>query len=149
VASTAAFWPTSGRADATRLELAWNAPASCPSRNDVMSAIEQLLGQRTAVEPVAVRGDVSQTAGTWTVDLRWRTRGGEEQRRLQAESCAELARATALVVAFAIAPRTDVAAAVESEPPVAAQPLPATPPAKPPAARQRVAAAQSPAPPST
>jgi hypothetical protein len=107
VAAGVALHPTSLRAEPKRLDLTWNAPAACPDRDDVLRAIDALVGTPAPERetPVVVRADVVQQAGTWAVDIGWRSRAGEGERRLQAATCDELARATALVVAFAIAPQ--------------------------------------------
>src|SRR5690606_13592802 len=87
------------------LELTWQAPPECPQPDLVRAAIGELVGGAPD-EPIAtrieVRGSVATSPQGYQVWLSLRTREADEQRLLEAASCAELSRASALVVAFAI-----------------------------------------------
>jgi hypothetical protein len=125
-----------------RLELEWSAPPACPTRADVLQTIDSLLGRpaNDVLEaPLGVRARVDAIERIWTVELWWRASGVEQTRRLQATSCAELARAAALVVAFAIDPGGEALGTTETPA------LPAQGEAGPPVA-ERPAADREPAP---
>lgn len=107
------------------LALTWRAPPECPDADALRAAIAELVG-RAPGDPIAteieVRGTVLESSQGYQVWLSWRTPETDEQRLLEAASCAELARASALVVAFAIG--TDVGGA---EPTTGAPPATAAP----------------------
>jgi hypothetical protein len=129
-----------------RLELEWSAPPACPTRADVLQTIDSLLGRpaNDALEaPLTVRARVDAIERMWTVELWWRASGVEQTRRLQATSCAELARAAALVVAFAIDPGGEALGAAET-PALPAQPEARPPDAEPPALDRETAPVPTP-----
>jgi hypothetical protein len=84
-------------ASAEELVLEWDAPPGCPSAGDVHAQVAQLL-RRTPETRLSARADVRSDATGWHVVLE--TTVGE--RRLDAPSCDEIARAVALVLALAI-----------------------------------------------
>ena len=102
---------------AGRLLLKWSAPAECPSLAELHATIARLLGGTVylpAGRTIAVKAVVTQ-GQTWQLDLET---GSEAQRRtLRAESCAELAEATALIVALMVDARVVSAPQGPTRPP--------------------------------
>lgn len=91
------------RADDARsgLALTWDAPRGCPSRDAVVTAATRGRREKQDAE---LRADAKITKGAaWHVVLRTSQAGAPDgERRLEAASCAELADATALVLALAL-----------------------------------------------
>lgn len=84
--------------------LTWNAPAGCPSGAAVRGQVERILGGATNHRVVA-RADVTEAApADWSVHLVTDVDGARGERTLDANSCASLANATALIVALAVDP---------------------------------------------
>jgi len=85
-------------ASARAEDFAWNAPASCPTRPEVLARIERRFGAPLAGGGVVV--DVTHTRAefTATIDLRALTLANDV-RTLTAPSCSELADAVAVIVA--------------------------------------------------
>jgi hypothetical protein len=88
------------------LELDWNAPEGCPSAENVLAAIHQLMGapEVQGAPTLSVRGDIERHAAALTLKLGWRTDSMQAERTMESSSCDELARAAALVVALAADP---------------------------------------------
>jgi hypothetical protein len=107
-----------------QLLLEWNAPAECPSVEDLRAAVARLLGGKVELPPgrmVEVRATVTP-GSTWHVELEAGADAQKNRRALDSASCAELADATALIVALMID-----ANAVAASPPRPASPPPAAP----------------------
>jgi hypothetical protein len=120
-------------APAARLNLTWDAPAGCASREDVQAEITRLLGGHIAI---AHGGDLDARAAVergavWSVSLVTRHGGRTGRRTLEAPSCESAAQATALIVALMIDPDAVAANAHEDQ----AAPVPAPTPTIPVAAR--------------
>jgi hypothetical protein len=103
------------------IRLTWRAPPECPSGGDVIADARSLVIHREALEegaPITVEAVVGRVAGDrWSLTL---SVGGANQ-RLEASTCADLARAGALFLALLMDP--------ESEPSAPAPAPPAPPPA--------------------
>ncbi|WP_437676370.1 hypothetical protein [Sorangium sp. So ce131] len=91
------------------VDLDWIAPGGCSDRGRVLAEIEQRLGRSVAegggAPRLRARAEVSRNErGSW--DLHLTTTLGEttRSRELHGESCAELADAAALIIAFALDP---------------------------------------------
>jgi hypothetical protein len=100
-------------------ELVWDAPAECPSHDVVEREIARALGGAPRRD---VRADAKVeriAAASWRLHLATEVAGHVSHRELDAPTCAELAEATALVVAL------------ESGNEAAPSPPPRTPPAPP------------------
>ncbi len=100
-ASTAAAQPRGP------LSLTWDAPAGCPTRDEVIAAVERLRPhafQRPATHPVVAEGRVSPDGARWSLSLTTRAADGAGTRALTADTCAEAADAAAVVLALAIDP---------------------------------------------
>ncbi len=124
---------SSAYGQATPLELAWRAPAACPSRETVLDEVNQILGHASTGAPTRARVDVSSDeGGRWHAALSVRSRGVQGERDLEAESCSAIASAVALIVAVAVErgvppelPQQSTAAASPPVAPLAAPPPPA------------------------
>jgi len=117
------------------IELGWNPPKGCPEKNEVLAEIERLLGgpPEPREAPFVAEARLSQRGGRWAVVLTTRDARGSGERTVEGASCAEVANATALVIAIAFDPeRVAEVQRRESEPPVVA-PQPAAPAEPPPA----------------
>jgi hypothetical protein len=90
--------------------LDWNAPASCPDRDDVITRIASYLP--TLEQPprqvprarLRVDASVEQIADAWTVRLSMSGEHGGTVRSFSATTCEELADAVALVAAVSLDP---------------------------------------------
>ena len=121
------------------LTLTWDAPASCPSINDVRAEVERLVRFPPGQVPpaLAAQAHVETRDGRWHLWLRTERDGLPGERELEADSCASLAHAATLVMALAFG---------------AGDEAPAPPPPAPdrsprPASRPRVVEAPPPPPP--
>lgn len=85
------------------VDLAWSAPAECPSRAAVLGEVRGIL-EGGAPHPVDARAVVTRAGQRWHVELAIRSDQGSGERSLDADSCAELASAVALIVALAVDP---------------------------------------------
>jgi hypothetical protein len=129
------------------IALGWDAPAECPTQDQVLSDVRSLAVHRGAAAPtktIAVEAVVEKRAADrWSLTLAV----GSAQQRLEASTCAQLARAAALFVALVLDPSSRERAsaapgepAEESGPPVPA-PVPAlAPPTAAPMATHETAA---------
>jgi hypothetical protein len=123
------FLPTPAHADGA-VALAWSAPTGCPSRGDVMDEVQRILGGPTE-HTVTARADVVQLgARDWQVHLVTDVDGAAGERTLESDSCASLASATALILAWTIDPERARAVRSPERPP------PVGPPSPPPAGRR-------------
>lgn len=95
-----------------RVDLAWTAPASCPSREAVLAQIERLAaGPGDASRPpLDARAEVTEHAPD-RFELRLSLDGVERQ--LEGRTCAELGEATAVIVAIALDPEARAAPATK------------------------------------
>jgi hypothetical protein len=131
----------------------WEAPASCPTRDEVARAVARGVGER----PVEVRATVVEADATFTASLELRSTTGTSTRTLASPACATLVDAVVLLAVVAtdpvptlesIAPRLQEETAIP-QPTVAAppvEPLPmiaATPVAAPAPARTETKAPRS------
>ena len=95
----------SAQGTAPSIDLTWSAPAGCPSRAAVLAEIQTILeGSIATAHPVDARAAVTRTGARWHVELAIRSDQGSGERTLDADSCAELGSAVALIVALAVDP---------------------------------------------
>lgn len=94
-----------GQASAPGVDLAWSAPAQCPSRAAVLGEIQSILeGGAASAHAVQATAAVERDGPRWRVSLSIRSDQGAGVRALDADSCAALASAVALIVALAVDP---------------------------------------------
>lgn len=87
------------------LELTWVAPPECPTAADIRAAVAELVAAAEDPQPTKVTATVSmEEPGRWGLALDVDNDLVSGHRILEAESCADLAHATALVAAIAIDP---------------------------------------------
>jgi len=91
------------------LELDWSAPSDCPDEDSVRAAVERLVGRRLdpgAATPIYARAFILRPEnGRLRLDLSVTEPGAQpHERRVEAQRCAELADAAALIIALAIDP---------------------------------------------
>ena len=114
----AAVWPALARAEAGTVEIAWSAPADCPTTPDVEASVRDLLGRPPHLPDgrkleVKARAERKHDCGwSGTIETRLGTTTGS--RTIATESCRAVADATALIVALMIDP--DAVAARASPP---------------------------------
>jgi hypothetical protein len=104
------------------LELRWDAPASCPSADEVRAKIVELMQRPLGEEPthrIVVDATVTAGAAGFEVTLAVQTDAGASTRRFTAERCAELLMPSAVVVAIAIDPHVEGDVGVASPEPIA------------------------------
>jgi hypothetical protein len=90
-----------------RIELAWDAPVGCPTREVVLARVEQLLGESSTSndQPLDVRASITlQPDGTFRAALGTPQAGTDRLRTLEAATCVELAEASAVVIALVFSP---------------------------------------------
>jgi len=88
------------------LSVAWSAPATCPTAEDLERDVAQILGGPARPEP-PLRANVEVRAavdGTWRARLATTQGGAEGERELSGVDCEEVAHAVALVLALMVAP---------------------------------------------
>lgn len=102
-----------------RLVLEWTAPSACPQSSELRVMVARLLGgtiRLPAERTLDVRARVEQGT-TWQVEIETGSKPQVRRRLLEAESCAALADATALIVALMIDPKAVEEIACPSPPP--------------------------------
>jgi len=103
---------------AASLELEWRAPSGCPDRDWVLTEISRFVTPPAKL--LQARARVTRVAAGFHVDIEL-TGAAQGSRALRANSCASIARATALIVALAIDPQVatllseEMARSTESE----------------------------------
>jgi hypothetical protein len=84
------------------VQIVWNAPAACPSREAVVAEVSRILGYAVTGSVTLARVDVSSDErGRWRAALSIESRGVTSERKLEAETCPAIASAVALIVAVA------------------------------------------------
>lgn len=126
-----ALGPAPAPAPAPSVQVSWAAPHGCPAPAEVESRIWQLLEGSTETTAVVVEADarVSETNGGYALELTVRRGEDVGTRRLQAGTCAELGRATALIVAMTIDPEAAAMNEAEALPEETAPTVPTLAPA--------------------
>jgi hypothetical protein len=115
--------------------LSWQAPAECPSSDDVRAEVARLLGGQNhlpAGQEFKASAQVDH-AQTWSVSIQTEWAGRSGRRAIEAASCQDVADATALILALVIDPTVVATPPMRTHPP--APPSPASPVASPPAAQ--------------
>jgi hypothetical protein len=86
--------------------LDWHVPASCPTRDSIVDEANRLLGDAasSSASSVVARGRVVRETKDYVLELELDQDRRTTRRRLVAQTCPELGRAAALVIALAIDP---------------------------------------------
>lgn len=108
--------------------LTWDAPAGCPTADDVLEAVERTLARPDATRaPVTVTARVLGGPGdVWQASLTLAVGGTRTERQFEAESCDAIAAAASLIIATAV---EDASGAPSEAPSTAAPPVTPVPPA--------------------
>lgn len=104
VALAVTSFTMSARAAPARVRVDWPSVPGCPGAKSVVARVEREMARAAAVDPVLAWAEIEPPAAPgdpWRVWIRTRTIGGAGERTLEADTCAELARASALLVALA------------------------------------------------
>lgn len=109
------------------LDLIWDAPAACPDREWVRSAVLHLVTS-SAPQELHVRAGVRPEGDQWVVDLEL-SGAATGTRTLRAATCASVARGAALIVALALDPQAAASAPEETAPAPPPPPRAPEPPA--------------------
>ena len=115
-----ASWSSS--AEATELDLAWSAPAGCPSRVDILAATRARLPESpsTGAPPVLVQGTVTPERGGFVISLALKDEAGdpvgERHVNVEGDDCRAVEGPAALLLAIMIAERPRVEDAAAPEP---------------------------------
>jgi hypothetical protein len=129
---------TAGSQQGPAVVLRWNAPAECPTHDQVLSDVRSLASDHGAplpFVPIAVDAVVERLAAE-----RWRLTlaVGAAKQQIEASSCVQLGRAAALFLALIMDPSSGEppggalgASALEARPPVLVPPSTPTPAASP------------------
>lgn len=154
--ATLMTWPARAEAESI-VTLDWRASAAeCPDGSQVVGELERILGDGAGPRRhVAARADVTLTkAGTFRVTLVTTGADVAGRRTFEAETCRELASASALILAITVNPQLSSGPLEPAPPPnpepttpgsEAANDAPA-PPTAPPALPDRSSATKAPAP---
>jgi hypothetical protein len=104
VVLTALVVSVSPAARAQDLDLAWDAPAGCPTADDVKSEFRRSLHLAPGhVPPTLSAGAVVDHTGEhWTLHMHIARNGVASDRDIEADSCTSLARAAALILTLAL-----------------------------------------------
>jgi len=90
---------------AETMELIWLAPPECPTAQDVQDDVRALVAGAQNPQPTKVTATVSAAEpGRWMLELEVDNALIKGRRTLEAETCVDLAHATAMVAAIAIDP---------------------------------------------
>ncbi|MEO8185415.1 MAG: hypothetical protein ABI895_41940 [Deltaproteobacteria bacterium] len=116
-------WLGAALVAAEPLELAWQAPAECPSHDEASAALMRLAAAGSELGQASV--EIVRTEGRWQATLS--TRGA--QRRLEGESCGAVVEALTVVLALAADQAQLTPSAPQQAPPTtpSAVPSPASP----------------------
>ena len=99
--------PTNAEGRAPSVALEWQAPAGCPTEDDVRGAVERLVGDTPAPGglPAAAKATVHAVADRgYIVDLEVSVPTGKTERTAAGRTCQEVADATAVLVASLVSP---------------------------------------------
>jgi hypothetical protein len=93
----------------SHVDLEWNAPAECPSKEAVLEDAARVLSEPPeAASHVLVHADVTRDErGQWHATLGVDSDDAHSDRVLDAETCQALAKATALILAIAVEGRDE------------------------------------------
>ncbi|HET6585722.1 MAG TPA: hypothetical protein VFG69_19825 [Nannocystaceae bacterium] len=113
------------------VEIEWNAPLGCPSRESVDDALRTGLRKPTT-EAIRVRADVAANEAGFAADVVVETGWGASRRHIEAGDCTSIADTTVLIAVIAADPLAiaigDAAPLLHSVPPPSPAPVPASAP---------------------
>jgi hypothetical protein len=101
-------------APSARVDLTWTAPLGCPDRETVVAEVDRLLRSSSTKDPAVAHAEVTHE-GRWRVRLETQSAGRSGRREIEAESCEQLAQATAVILALMIDPEAAMVGAPPAE----------------------------------
>lgn len=107
IVEAALFCHVAAAEQTRRFDLAWLAPAGCPTGVAVTREIDELIASSAASTvnaTIAANASIVSDPAGFTLTLTVRDAEGSHERRLDAPNCEELGHAAALIVALAIDP---------------------------------------------
>jgi len=133
------------------LELSWDAPAPCPSREAVLAELSRAIGDSRSAEKVQARGRIRRdVSGSFVLSLGIRSGRLDSERKVEDASCDVVTAAAVVMLVLAIDPARGLGSAplatsaepeperheaapsdVPPPPPTPTEPTPAGKPAKP------------------
>lgn len=123
------------------VEIEWNAPAECPTRAVLIEELEAFIDPDAAGTPERVdqvHATIEKAETGWKLHLTVEVEGGVLERRLDADNCALLGSAAALMISVLVHPTAVVESIAEAKeepkPPRVSMPVPEEPPPPPPLA---------------
>lgn len=118
VASAGSAWAQSSQT----LDLRWDAPAVCPTADEVRADVQRLVGDAPAQATLSATAIVENRGEVWQLTLETNLNGQRGERQLEGPTCKSVAGAAALTLALMLNPSPG--AAPDDEAPE----LPAPPP---------------------
>jgi hypothetical protein len=113
----------------------WAAPPGCPGTDQIRKEVLSLLSgsERTSRQKLVARATVTEKAGRFSARIELEAPTATESKAIEGETCAAVADAFAVVIAFAIDPSaaslgSSAAKPMDSRPSAAANPTTAEPP---------------------
>ncbi|MEM9457969.1 MAG: hypothetical protein AAGF11_27570 [Myxococcota bacterium] len=93
------------------VELRWDAAPGCPDRAEILAAIGRFVAPTVHPEGwrVVAQAEVRATETGWVANLYMRFPEGELRRRIEAQSCAVVSEAAALIVSVLLDPQAVLA----------------------------------------
>lgn len=79
--------PLSRAYAAEPVALTWDAPASCPSRESVLTDVRRILGETTEHDAVARAHVTEDGPHHWSLQLATEVDGASGERSMEADSC--------------------------------------------------------------
>ena len=97
--------------EAAPVDLRWDAPASCPSSDDVLTMVQRFVSAAPRPEGWRAQAEarVQEVEGHFVLTLRMRFPEGEVWRSIDGESCAVVAEGAALIVSVLLDPQAVLA----------------------------------------
>lgn len=136
------LWASTAHAEPLPIDLSWNAPEECPSRDEVMGELERItrVKEGRVVVPISAQATIERTAdGRYRLHLRTQREDQTGNTDLVATSCPVLKRGVTLVLVLALGDGVEVVdeapAPVEKKPEPPPPPPPNPKPAPPPPMR--------------
>jgi hypothetical protein len=95
------------RADDETVSLTWNAPAQCPSAQEIHASIRRLLASKAPApsdRPVTAKVTLFPSGTVWRAEIVTESDGLHGRRKFEGDTCATVADAAALVLAIMVNP---------------------------------------------
>lgn len=128
-------WTSSAVADAPPIPITWDAPASCPSLDDVRGFLDAVVPDevRSRLEDVRAAVVLTEVAGGYRGDVRVERQRFVGERSVEGRRCDDVARSAIIVISVALteAVNADVTSPEPESPPTTVAPVDAVVPTPP------------------